>query len=151
MSRFSIILPMTLDTATLKALLSKNGSSLTTPRKIVFNLLLSQEPQSMQVLVKRAEGRVDRATVYRTIEIFEELGIVHRLNIGWKYKVELSDIFLGHHHHFHCNNCGKTFTLSANPMLETMIDTAVAKEGYSPRSHNLEITGLCPNCSLQSS
>jgi Fur family ferric uptake transcriptional regulator len=139
---------MTLDTATLKALLKKNGSSLTKPRKIVFNLLLTSEPQSMQVLVKRAEGKVDRATVYRTVELFEELGIVHRLNIGWKYKVELSDIFLGHHHHFHCNNCGKTFTLAANTMLETMIDSAVSKEGYSPRSHNLEISGLCPACSL---
>jgi Fe2+ or Zn2+ uptake regulation protein len=34
-------------------------------------------------------------------------------------------------------------------MLETMIDTAVSKEGYSPRSHNLEINGLCPACSMQ--
>jgi Fe2+ or Zn2+ uptake regulation protein len=30
-----------------------------------------------------------------------------------------------------------------------MIDTAVAKEGYSPRGHSLEINGLCPACSLQ--
>jgi len=147
LSQFCIILPMNTDTATLKALLKKNNASLTNPRKVVFNLLLSGEPQSMQVLVKRAEGKVDRATVYRTVELFEELGIVHRLNIGWKYKVELSDLFLGHHHHFHCSNCGKTFTLPANPMLETMIDSAVAKEGYSPRSHNLEISGLCSNCS----
>jgi Fur family ferric uptake transcriptional regulator len=146
LSQLCIILHMTIDTATLKVLLSKNGSSLTKPRQVIFNLLLGQEPQSMQVLVKRAEGKVDRATVYRTVELFEELGIVHRLNIGWKYKVELSDIFLGHHHHFHCNNCGKTFTLTANPMLETMIDTTVAKEGYSPRSHNLEISGLCQSC-----
>lgn len=132
---------------TLKALLSKNGASLTKPRKVIFNLMLDQEAQSMQVLVKRAEGQVDRATVYRTIELFERLGIVHRLNIGWKYKVELSDVFLGHHHHFHCNNCSKTFSLPPNSMLETMIDSAVAKEGYSARGHNLEIYGFCNNCS----
>lgn len=132
---------------TLKTLLRKNGASLTKPRKVVFDLLLEQEPQSMQVLIKRAEGRVDRATVYRTIEMFERYGIVHRLNVGWKYKVELSDVFLGHHHHFHCSNCGKTYTLPVNPMLETMIDSAVAKEGYAPRGHNLEIYGLCQACS----
>ena len=131
---------------TLKALLQKNDASLTKPRRVVFNLLLDQEAQSMQVLVSRAEGKIDRATVYRTVELFERLGIVHRLNIGWKYKVELSDIFLGHHHHFHCTNCGKTFSLPANSMLETMIDTAVSKEGYSPRGHNLEIHGLCQAC-----
>ena len=61
---------------TLKALLKKNGSSLTKPRKTVFDLLLNQKPQSMQVLASRAKGRVDRATVYRTIDLFERLGIV---------------------------------------------------------------------------
>ncbi len=132
---------------TLKALLRKNHASLTHPRQIIFNLLLGQEAQSMQVLVKRAEGQLNRATVYRTIELFERCGIVHRLNIGWKYKVELSDVFLGHHHHFHCSNCGKTYPLPPNPMLETMIDSAVAKEGYAPRGHSLEIYGLCSNCS----
>lgn len=131
---------------TLKALLKKNRASLTKTRKVIFDLLQEREPQSMQVLIKRAEGKVDRATVYRTIEIFERFGIVHRLNVGWKYKVELSDVFLGHHHHFHCTNCGKTFTMPANSMLETMIDSIASKEGYAPRGHNLEINGLCQAC-----
>lgn len=103
----------------------------------------------MQVLARRAEDKVDRATVYRTVELFERLGIAHRLNIGWKYKIELSDIFAEHHHHFYCTNCGATTTISANPMLETMIDSLVNKEGFSPRGHSLEIYGLCPNCLKQ--
>ncbi len=131
---------------TLKALLKKDGSSLTKPRRVVFDLLLNQEPQSMQVIVKRAEGQVDRATVYRIVELFERLGIVHRLNIGWKYKIELSDIFAEHHHHFYCTNCGRTYPLSANAMLETMINSVVSKEGFSPRGHQLEIYGLCASC-----
>ncbi len=48
----------------LSALLKKNGSSLTKPRKFVFDLLLNQEPQTIQVLVRRADGQVDRATIY---------------------------------------------------------------------------------------
>ncbi|HCM51894.1 TPA: hypothetical protein DIS56_02055 [Candidatus Saccharibacteria bacterium] len=130
----------------LKALLTKNRASLTKPRQKVFDLLMGQSPQTMQVLVKRAEGKVDRATVYRTLELFERLGIVNRLNIGWKYKYELSDIFLEHHHHFYCSNCGKSYDLPANPMLETMVDSVAAKEGFSPRGHQLEIYGHCPNC-----
>lgn len=100
----------------------------------------------MQVLQERAKGEVDRATVYRTMELFENAGIVHRLNIGWKYKYELSDVFQGHHHHFHCTNCGTTFSLDPNAMLETMIDTIAAKSDFSPRGHQLEIYGLCPDC-----
>jgi Fur family ferric uptake transcriptional regulator len=101
----------------------------------------------MQVLVQRARGKVDRATVYRTVELFERLGIVHRLNIGWKYKIELTDVFTGHHHHFYCTNCGRMFDVPENPMLETMIETVAAKTAFSPRGHQLEIYGLCPNCS----
>ncbi len=130
----------------LAALLKKNGSSLTKPRKLVFDLLLHQEPQTIQVLVRRAASQADRATIYRTIELFENLGIVHRLNIGWKYKIELSDMFSGHHHHFYCTNCQKTYNLEPNPMLETMIDSVTAKEGFSPRGHQLEVHGLCESC-----
>lgn len=100
----------------------------------------------MQVLVSRAGGRVDRSSIYRTIDLYEQLGVVHRLNVGWKYKIELSDAFSEHHHHMHCTNCGTTYPMPANHMLETMIDTVAAKEDFSPRSHQLEIYGLCANC-----
>ncbi len=132
---------------TLKSILKAGGASLTQPRKIIFDLMLNQGPQSMQVLVRRAKDKVDRATVYRTIELFERLGIVRRLNIGWKYKIELTDAFSGHHHHMYCTNCGRVFDLPDNPMLETMIDTVAAKSGFSPRGHQLEVYGLCANCS----
>jgi Fur family ferric uptake transcriptional regulator len=132
---------------TLKSLLKQDGASLTRPRKLVFDLLVNQEPQSMQVLAQRARGKVDRATVYRTIDLFERLGIARRLNIGWKYKIELSDVFTGHHHHMYCTNCSRTYDLPENPMLETMIDTVAAKSGFAPRGHQLEIYGLCQNCS----
>ena len=131
---------------TLKTLLKNNGSSLTKPRKVIFDLLIDQEPQTMQVLAKRASDRVDRATVYRTVELFEKLGVAHRINVGWKYKIELSDIFLDHHHHFYCTNCKTTYTMPLNTMLETMIDSLASKSGYAPRGHQLEIYGLCPNC-----
>jgi len=130
----------------LRALLKSNGASLTKPRKMVFDLLLNQDPQTIQQLLKRADGQVDRATVYRTVELFESVGVVNRLNIGWKYKLELSDIFSGHHHHFHCTSCNKTYELAGNSMLETMIDSIAAREGYAPRGHQLEISGLCSNC-----
>jgi len=130
----------------LKALLAKNGSSMTKSRKIVFDLLLHQKPQTMQRLVERAKDLVDRATVYRTIELYEELGIVNRLNIGWKHKFELSDVFHSHHHHFYCTKCGKTYSLPTNQILETMINSA-AGDDFAPRGHQLEIYGLCKTCS----
>ena len=131
----------------LTAILKNQGYSLTRPRQAVFDLLLNKEPQTMQLVIKQAQGKVDRATVYRVIELFEQLGIVNRLNIGFKYKLELSDVFHGHHHHFYCTACGKTFDLPANQMLETIINSAAASEGFAPRGHQLELYGLCAKCS----
>ena len=143
LSQLTIILHMY---DTLKAILKSKGYSLTEPRKLVFELMLDRDPQTIAEIITRANGRVDRATVYRTTQLFENIGITHRLNIGWKYKLELSDAFVGHHHHLHCTNCGKTYDLPANTMLETMIDSVATKEDFSPRGHQLEIYGLCSNC-----
>ena len=73
----------------------------------------------MHDLIKRTKG-VDRASVYRAVRLFEQLGIVQRLNTGWKYKIELTDKFAEHHHHLTCLQCGKTIAMGESE-LEEMI------------------------------
>src|ERR1700722_13846047 len=85
----------------LKAALKSREYSLTAARQAVFSALLDKEPQTMQQLVA-ACPTIDRASVYRTVSLFEQLGVVQRLQIGWKYKLELSDRFHHHHHHLTC-------------------------------------------------
>jgi len=131
----------------LKAVLQNKGQNFTRSRRLVFEALLGGKPKTMAELVAELSGSIDRASVYRTVEIFEKLGIVHRVNTGWKYKLELSDMFIGHHHHLHCSKCGKIESLPANPMLETMIDKVAASTDFSPRHHQLEVYGLCSSCS----
>ena len=60
----------------LRETLKSNGSSLTAPREAVFLTLLDQEPQTLSDIAKRLTGKVDRASVYRTIDLFEKLGII---------------------------------------------------------------------------
>lgn len=48
----------------------------------------------MYELYDLAKGHLDRASLYRIITVFERIGIVRRINIGWKYKIELSVGFL---------------------------------------------------------
>jgi Fe2+ or Zn2+ uptake regulation protein len=131
----------------LKDTLKRGGQSLTKPRQIVFAALQNQEPQAMQRLVKLCAEQIDRATVYRTVAVFEKLGIVQRLQIGWKYKLELSDDFHDHHHHLTCTKCGKTFPFEEDVALEERMATLAANYGFMMRAHQLEIQGLCSNCS----
>jgi len=129
-----------------KAILDARPHSLTKTRQAVFDALHHQEPQTMQELVAACRGQADRASVYRTVKLFEKLGIVQRLQIGWKYKLELSDRFHNHHHHLTCQRCGQTQALPADDRLEQRLRILARQQHFRMQSHQLEIYGLCSSC-----
>lgn len=129
-----------------KKTLKARGQSLTRTRLAVFTALQDKEPQTMREVVKACEGQVDRASVYRTISLFEGLGIVQRLQIGWKYKLELSDAFHHHHHHLTCLKCGRTIPLPEDRQLEARLHMLSRSQNFIMKGHQLEIQGLCADC-----
>lgn len=126
------------------ALLKANDQSVTSARMAVFEALLGHEPRSMHELVKKV-SQIDRASVYRAVGLFERLGVVQRLNIGWKYKIELTDRFAEHHHHLTCTNCGKMISMNEQDM-EALISKLAAEHDFRPTAHQIEIQGLCSDC-----
>lgn len=122
------------------------GYSITKARELVFVALEGQEPLSMAELVKRVDKNVDRASVYRTIKLFERLGIIQKLQIGWKYKLELSDEFHDHHHHIACIKCGSIVAVEENPQLEAAITILAKQSGFSVLTHQFELRGICKDC-----
>jgi Fe2+ or Zn2+ uptake regulation protein len=72
--------------------------SLTKPRRAVFEALQHHKSLTMSELVAACPD-IDRASVYRTAEVFERLGVVARIPTGWKYRLELGEAFHEHHHH----------------------------------------------------
>lgn len=127
-----------------KELLKTSGHSVTKARLSVFGALLGNEPVGMAELVRRVP-EVDRASVYRAINLFEQLGIVQRVNIGWKYKLELTDRFAAHHHHLSCTNCGRTIEMNEEE-LEQLIRSLARAHDFTPTAHQIEIQGLCADC-----
>ncbi len=130
----------------LKKVLRNNNYSVTVVRQFVFELLLDHEPQSMHELADRAKGQVDRASLYRTIGLFENLGIAQRVYVGWKYKVELTDIFDHHHHHLSCLSCSKLVALKEDDAIERLIHSLAEANGMTAERHQLEIQGYCQAC-----
>jgi Fur family ferric uptake transcriptional regulator len=125
--------------------LKQQGQSLTKPRLAVFLALRGREPQTMQQLTAACPG-ADRASIYRTISLFEKLGIVQRLQIGWKYKLELTDMFSRHHHHMTCLKCGKVIPFDESLALEADLRQIVEAKNFQMQGHQLEIQGLCQAC-----
>ncbi len=128
-----------------KSLLKDQGFSATKTRMGVFSSLVAHQPASMNHLVASLPN-VDRATVYRTIQLFVDLGIAKKVYTGFKYRVELGDSFQEHHHHLSCMRCGSVIDVHT-PEIEYAIEQTASSNGFRPIRHDLEITGYCASCS----
>ncbi len=93
---------------------------------------------------------LDRASVYRTVALFETLSIVQRLQTGWKYKLELSGAFHQHHHHATCLRCGTTIPLPEHPTLEKLLHDISTQADFTLTIHQIELQGYCANCAADS-
>lgn len=126
--------------------LKDKGYSLTKTRLALFSALQSGKPRTMRELTLDLSSVMDRASIYRTISLFEELGIVVRVQQGWKYKIELSDVFSPHHHHISCLKCGKNINFDEPKGLEEALDNIARQNNITHVSHSLEIIGICIDC-----
>lgn len=132
--------------APFKGLLKDHGYSVTDQRLLIFNLLVGQEPLAMHELIKRTKSQLDRASVYRIIGLFDQLGVTQRLNIGWKYKIELTDKFTQHHHHLTCLRCHSVIPINKEE-LEDFTAQLAKSQKFTPIEHQFEIQGYCFKCS----
>jgi len=128
------------------SILKGNGYSMTGARRAVFEALSEHESMSMADLSKSVASTCDRASVYRTVALFEKLNISQRVSIGWKYKVELSDLFRGHHHHAVCVSCERVVEFHEIPMFEEALAHLSSKIDFKITDHSLELQGYCNQC-----
>ena len=128
----------------LEEVLKVHGYSITKPRVAVFDYLLGKEPVAVNKICNSLSA-IDRASIYRTLNLFQQLGITHRHTTGWKYKVELSDMFMPHHHHLSCKQCGKVIPINEGSLEQLIKDLAAVQE-FTVTQHVVELQGLCSGC-----
>lgn len=130
----------------LEKILKENGRSVTRQRLMVFNVLREiDQPITTVELAKKLPG-LDKVSVYRTVELFENIGLIHRIWHGFKSKVELSEAFSPHHHHFTCVKCGKIIGLKSDK-LERDLAEFESEHGFKLTHHSVELSGYCTDCS----
>ena len=99
--------------------------------------------------VAKRGGPVGTATVYRTLELLVESGLVkeHDFGEGFKrYEPGSSGAGGGQpHEHCICSSCGAVAEFS-NDRLERMIALLAEEVEFRPHHHRLEIYGLCRRC-----
>ena len=130
---------------TLTKVLVKHGYKVTAPRKMIYFALLEiDKPISNSELIKYLP-KVDKVSVYRTISLFENVGLIHRVWNGFKSKVELAEEFSPHHHHFTCMECGSVQSFDDNRIEEALVNIE-NKLKVHIKKHLVELSGSCAKC-----
>ncbi len=126
------------------------GYRLTQPRRALAELIAAHDGHFTAAdLVAEARARptpVGRATVFRALELFTDLGLVERLDLpsGEHAYVPCAP---AHHHHAICSRCGRTARVD-DIGLDEQLRRIGARTGYRIESHRLELYGICPVCRL---
>jgi Fe2+ or Zn2+ uptake regulation protein len=117
-----------------------SGSKLTAPRRIVLTKLdNANKPLTLNELHK-ACGNIDFSSVYRSILLFKELGMVDEINFADK-KIRYELVSKLHHHHIICSSCGEIKELPI-----CIISEIKKLTEYKITKHTFEFMGLCPKC-----
>jgi len=128
-----------------KDTLKDSGNSFTTSRRQIFEKLAQSGPITTAELATYCVDAIDRATVYRTVELFEKLGIINRIWHGFKSQIELSEIFTPHHHHAVCQQCGESIDI-INGDLEKLLASIARERQFLAVGHVIELIGYCERC-----
>lgn len=130
-------------------ILRSAGQSVTKPRLAVFETLLESDTPLKNGDIAKRTPTVDRASVYRTLELFAKLDITTTTIRGWTPFTELAEPFKPHHHHLICSQCGNVEEI-ASDTLEDMLGIIAMRQKFHLTSHIVELTGLCAACHKQS-
>ena len=130
--------------------LREHGHKASSPRSAVLELIGRQEcvvtAQDLAAELRRRRQKVGIATVYRTLEVLEELRLVQRLDLwGESARFEPAMPDGAHHHHFVCRDCGDALPFE-DRALERAIEALGKRLAASVDEHDVVLKGLCENC-----
>ena len=136
------------DAATIVDALGDAGYRLTGPRRALANLIGAQAghftAEDLLDESRRARLGVTRATVFRSLDVLSELGLVERLDLP-SGEHAFVGCEMAHHHHIVCSSCGRSTEVDDNGF-EAVAAAIARQSGYRVDTHRLELFGLCPAC-----
>jgi Fur family transcriptional regulator, ferric uptake regulator len=131
---------------------SARGLRLTAQRRVLLEIIESaNEHLDAASLLKKARERdadIDRATVYRTLEVLKKLRLIDELDLmhlnGEKHYYELRRD--KDHIHLACFQCGKIEEYDG-PLFERLKQEIVRERGFNISVVRMEAGGRCSSCS----
>lgn len=120
------------------------GLRMTGQRRIIAQVLQDADDHpDVEELFARASAQdenISIATVYRTVKLFEESGILERVEFG-DGRARYEDAEREHHDHLIDMNTGEVIEF-VDPEIEALQEKIATRLGYKLKGHKLELYGV---------
>ena len=129
------------------------GLRMTGPRTVVLGEIARQRSSftATELLdaVNRCAPQVGRATVFRTLDLLVEHGMLRRVHTesgaNWGHSYVLCGLSDAHHHHLVCTVCGRVSDFEGCSV-DGLIEGLKAQSAFRVQGHHLELYGECESC-----
>lgn len=127
------------------------GAPRRTKQRAAIGQLMEELPdfrtaQQVHEALRDGGDRVGLSTVYRTLQAMAEAGEVDVIRTADGESAYRSCRSHEHHHHLVCRSCGRTVEITG-PDVEDWAAEIGRQHGFRDIGHELELFGLCSNCS----
>lgn len=118
------------------------------PRFLIYQELSSSKvplsPREIYEVLRRKKRKVGLTSIYRSLDLFESLGMAFRISRGSSVKFKSCEL-RNHHHHIVCQSCGKVVEFECCDLSEWS-KWVGESTGYQVTDHQIHFLGLCHNC-----
>lgn len=127
--------------------LKEKGYRLTPQRRLILDILHQQSghltAEDIYAKIKDRLAGINISTVYRTLDLLENLGLVVRSEYDNGHIYHHAQV--SHHHHLLCNRCGR-ITECSEELLAGLAKKVKQKYGFEADLHHHVFTGICDDC-----
>jgi Fur family ferric uptake transcriptional regulator len=136
-----------------RTLLKEKGLKVTSQREAVLRVLRKRPDQHLTAeeiyaLVRKENPEIGLATVYRTITLLSEIGIIDKLSLDdgfTRYEIGTERPGVHRHHHLICLKCHKVFSFEMD-LMEPLEGEIMKRTGFEVIDHEVKLYGYCENC-----
>ena len=133
----------------------KKGDNRITPERFeVLDHAIDYEghfgADELYISMKTSHSNISRATIYNTIELLAQCGILLKRNFGENKTRYESNVNKTSHDHLICTNCGAIKEFS-EPKIQKIVKTISEKIGFDATGYSFNIFGKCTNANCQQS
>ena len=131
--------------------LKDHGIRYTTARRKILDVVLDMrdhfEAEQVLYLLRERGHRVGKATVYRTLPLLVDCGILKQVRFDAKLAHYEHAFGEAPHDHMVCRRCGRIIEFSSDEIVELRRRIA-QRHHFHVTSHRFQLTGLCWECSI---